>query len=109
MAAFEAARDLSLKHLKGSTLYTTLSPCPMCAGAAIFFKVKTVVIAENTNMSGSEDLLRNNGIEVIVLNDEDCADRMRDFIHGKPEQWYVVGLSCFMFFTTDRLREEGDR
>lgn len=87
MAAFEAARKKSLKELGGTTLYTTLSPCPMCAGAAIFFQVAKVVIAENMNMSGQEQMLKDRGIEVVVVDDKECEERMRQFIQGNPDKW----------------------
>lgn len=86
-AAFEDASHLPLTAFKNATLYTTLSPCPMCAGAALFFKVKRVVIADNKNMGGSEEYLRSQGVEVIVINSEDCISMMADFIKMNPDKW----------------------
>jgi cytosine deaminase len=59
----------------------------MCAGAAIYFQVKRVVIGENKNMTGREEYLRSHGIEVIVLNDEKCEKLMTDFINDQPHVW----------------------
>lgn len=86
-AAFEDAAHLPLKAFKNATLYTTLSPCPMCAGAVLFFQVKRVVIADNRNMSGREEFLRSHGVEVVVINDEKCIEMMRRFIEGNPQKW----------------------
>lgn len=85
-AAFDADRELPSSAYEGSTLYTTLSPCPMCAGAAIWFKVKRVVIADNVHMTGREELLRNSGVEVIVLNDEPAVAMMRKYVESNPEK-----------------------
>jgi cytosine deaminase len=59
----------------------------MCAGAAVFFKVKKVVIGENKNMSGREEFLRQHGIEVVILNNQACDELMTDFITNKPHLW----------------------
>lgn len=59
----------------------------MCAGAAIFFQVKRIVIGENKNMSGREEYLRQHGIEVIVLNDQVSTKLMTDFITNQPQIW----------------------
>lgn len=68
-------------------MYTTLSPCDMCTGAMILFKVKRVVIAENKNFRGGEDYLKSRGIEVVVLEDAECQTMMRKFIDEKPDVW----------------------
>ncbi|CAG9953764.1 unnamed protein product [Clonostachys rosea f. rosea IK726] len=86
-SAFENAKNHPLAAFKDGTLYTTLSPCPMCAGAAVFFKVKKVVIGENKNMSGREEFLRQHGIEVVILNNQACDELMTDFITNKPHLW----------------------
>ncbi|TVY56829.1 Cytosine deaminase [Lachnellula cervina] len=86
-SAFENAKHHPLAAFKNGTLYTTLSPCPMCAGAAIFFQVKRIVIGENKNMSGREEYLRQHGIEVIVLNDQVSTKLMTDFITNQPQIW----------------------
>jgi len=70
-----------------TTLYTTLSPCMMCAGTIIQFGIKTVVIGEEVNFSGNADFLREKGVHVIVLNDKACKALMAQFINEKPELW----------------------
>lgn len=72
---------------KNSVLYTTLSPCPMCAGAAILFGVNKVVIGENRTFEMSEDYLRSHGIEVEVADDAECHQILQDFIRDNPELW----------------------
>lgn len=59
----------------------------MCAGAAMMFQVKRVIIGENKNMSGREELLRDNGVEVVVLNDHKCEEMMTKFIEEQPNIW----------------------
>lgn len=86
-AAFDSARELDMKDFAGTTIYTTLSPCPMCAGAMILFGVKKVVIGENSHMSGREELLRSHGIEVVVLDDQDCKNVLDEFIQKWPKKW----------------------
>jgi cytosine/creatinine deaminase len=71
----------------GSTLYTTMSCCPMCTGAAIWFKVARVVIGDSTTYTGPEDLLRSRGIEVVNLNHEECINLSKKFIEAHPEKW----------------------
>jgi creatinine deaminase len=69
-------------------MYTTLSPCDMCTGACVMYKVKRVVIGENKTFVGGEDYLKSRGIEVVVLDDEECRKLMEKFIKEKPEDWY---------------------
>ena len=71
----------------GTTLYTSLSPCMMCAGTIVQFKIPHVVVAENTTFGGNEDFLRAHGVTVEIVNDERCIDLMRRFIAEKPELW----------------------
>ena len=68
-------------------LYTTLSPCSMCSGAILLYKIPHVVIGENQNFLGEEDLLRDRNVVVEVLNDPDCIKLMNDFILSKPLLW----------------------
>lgn len=70
-----------------TTLYTTLSPCMMCAGTIVQFGIPRVVIGENANFGGNEEFLRENGVEVIVADDKDCRDLMARFIAEKPALW----------------------
>ncbi len=75
------------KTYRGMTLYTSLSPCMMCAGTIVQFGIPRVVIGENTTFGGNEDFLRERGIEVIVANDPGCIALMQRFIAEKPELW----------------------
>ncbi|HZW39907.1 MAG TPA: nucleoside deaminase [Ignavibacteriaceae bacterium] len=87
MDALENAGRLSAKVYKECTLYTTLSPCSMCTGAILLYKIPKVVIAENINFMGEEELLKSRGVEVEVLRDEECINMMKKFIEDKPELW----------------------
>ncbi len=70
-----------------ATMVTTLSPCDMCTGAILLYGIPRVVIGENTTFYGGEDHLRARGVEVVVLDDEECTTMMRDFIRDNPELW----------------------
>ena len=69
-------------------LYTTLSPCMMCTGAILEFGIKRVVVGEDQNFPGNIDFLRENGVEVILADDEECKTLMSRFIEEKPEIWF---------------------
>jgi cytosine deaminase len=69
------------------TLYTTLSPCPMCSGAILLYKIPRVVIGENVTFRGAEDWLRARGVELEIRNDPACIEMMRAFIAARPELW----------------------
>ena len=87
MDALENAGRQKAAVYKESVLYTTLSPCPMCSGTIILYGIPKVVVGENKTFLGEEALLRSKGIEVIVLNDEECIDMMTKFINDKPQLW----------------------
>lgn len=70
-----------------SVLYTTLSPCPMCSGAILLYKIPRVVIGESVNFLGAEEYLLHNGVQLTVVQDEECIEIMRSFILEKPELW----------------------
>ena len=70
-----------------ATMVTTLSPCDMCTGAILLYKIPRVVIGENRTFYGAEDLLRSRGVEVIVVDDDDCVAMMTDFIAAEPSLW----------------------
>jgi cytosine/creatinine deaminase len=72
---------------KRCVLYTTLSPCPMCSGAILLYKIPHVIVGENETFLGGEEHLRSNGIRVDVLQNEECIQLMRDFITNKPALW----------------------
>jgi len=69
------------------TLVSTLSPCIMCTGTALLYRIPRVVIGENQNFMGAEDLLRERGVELVLMNDSDCIQLMRDFIRSRPDLW----------------------
>ena len=69
------------------TLVSTLSPCIMCTGTALLFRIPRVVIGENRNLLGAEDLFRQHGTSVVVVNDEACVRMMRDFISAHADLW----------------------
>jgi creatinine deaminase len=87
MDAFENAGRQPASVYKNSTMYTTLSPCPMCTGAILLYGIPKVVIGENKTFLGSEQFLKENGVEVIVVNNAECIDMMNDFIKNNPELW----------------------
>lgn len=70
-----------------ATMVTTLSPCDMCTGAILLYKIPRVVIGENTTFYGGEDYLRERGVDVVVLDDAECTALMTQFIADKPELW----------------------
>ncbi|WP_298903280.1 nucleoside deaminase [uncultured Psychroserpens sp.] len=87
MDALENAGRQKAAIYRESTLYTTLSPCPMCTGTILLYGIPKVVIGEHQTFMGEEDLLRSKGVEVIVMNDKDCIEMMTKFINNKPELW----------------------
>lgn len=87
MDALENAGRLSASVYKKCTLYTTLSPCPMCSGAIALYGIPHVVIAENENFQGEEELLRSRGVTLDILNDHQCIEMMGKFIRENPILW----------------------
>ena len=87
MDAFENAGRLTARDYTRCTLYSTLSPCDMCSGTALLYKVPRIIIGENQTFRGPEDYVRSRGVELTVLNDPTCIQLMRDFIAAKPELW----------------------
>ena len=69
------------------TLVSTLSPCIMCTGTALLFHIPRVVIGENRNFQGAEELFRQHGVSIVVLDDEECVRMMRDFISAHADLW----------------------
>ncbi|MEK7410783.1 MAG: nucleoside deaminase [Actinomycetota bacterium] len=85
--ALENAGRQSASVYARSTMYTTLSPCHMCTGAILLYKIPRVVIGENRTFMGAEELLRVNGVEVVVLDDNTCVAMMEEFIAAEPSLW----------------------
>jgi cytosine deaminase len=69
------------------TLVSTLSPCIMCTGTALLFRIPRIVVGENRNFLGAEDLFRQRGVEVVLLDDAECIAMMREFIADHPDLW----------------------
>ena len=69
------------------TLYTTLSPCPMCSGAIRLYGIPKVVIGENRTFMGDEEILKASGVELVVLQDPNCIHMMTEFIKNNPGLW----------------------
>jgi cytosine deaminase len=69
------------------TLYTTLSPCSMCSGTALLYKIPRIVIGENVNFSSEEENLKSRGVKLIILNDNESIEMMSNFIKNNPELW----------------------
>ena len=70
-----------------STMYTTLSPCPMCSGAILLYRIPRVVVGENHTFLGAEEYLRSNGVQVEVVQDPECIEMMTSFIGRHAELW----------------------
>lgn len=87
MNCLRNAGRLSAKIYRTSTMYSTLSPCPMCSGAIVLYKIPRVIVGENRTYRGAEDYLRANGIQVDVVQDAECIHLMQDFIRANPELW----------------------
>jgi len=87
MDCFENAGRLSAKDYQQSVLYTTLSPCDMCSGASLLYKIPKIIIGENKTFQGPEDYLRSRGVELEILDDAECIEMMTDFIKANPTLW----------------------
>jgi cytosine deaminase len=83
----EDAGRLPASTYARATMYTTLSPCHMCTGAILLYGIPRVVVGENRTFMGAEDLLRDHGVEVVVVDDPVCVDIMTAFITENPELW----------------------
>ncbi|MFN4292761.1 MAG: nucleoside deaminase [Thermoflexales bacterium] len=87
MDCLENAGRLKAGDYRRAVLYTTLSPCDMCSGTALLYKIPKIVIGENRTFRGPEDYLRSRGVELVVLDDPTCIQMMEEFIAKKPELW----------------------
>lgn len=76
------------RHYKGLTLYTTLSPCMMCAGTIVQFELPRLVIGEKRNFAGNIPFIQSRGVEVVLIDDPDCIALMERFICERPELWF---------------------
>ncbi len=87
MDALENAGRLTAAEYRRATIYTTLSPCHMCSGAILLYEIPHVVVGENRTFMGAEDLLRDRGVRVEVLDLTECVDLMTSFISAQPTIW----------------------
>jgi cytosine deaminase len=87
MDCLENAGRLSAADYARSTLYSTLSPCDMCSGAILLYKIPRVVVGENRTFRGPEAHLRSRGVEVEIVDNAECVQLMTDFIRKNPQLW----------------------
>ena len=87
MDCLENAGRLSARDYQRSTIYTTLSPCDMCSGAILLYKIPIVVIGENRTFTGPEAYLKSRGVELVQLDDDECYRLMQNFIRAHPTLW----------------------
>jgi len=87
MDCLENAGRLSPAEYRRAVLYSTLSPCDMCSGAVLLYKIPKVVVGENRTFRGPEEYLRQRGVELEILNAEECIALMERFIQANPELW----------------------
>jgi cytosine deaminase len=87
MNCLRNAGRLPARVYRNCTIYSTLSPCPMCSGAIVLYKIPRVVVGENKTFLGAEDYMRANGVRVDVVQDEECVGLMTSFIQSRPELW----------------------
>lgn len=87
MDCLENAGRLSAHDYQRATLYSTLSPCDMCSGAALLYKIPTIIIGENVTFTGPERYVQSRGVSLVIANDATCIELMRSFIATHPSLW----------------------
>ncbi|GAA4303774.1 nucleoside deaminase [Nibribacter koreensis] len=87
MDALENAGRQPASVYKECTMYTTLSPCPMCSGTILLYGIPRVVVGENKTFMGEEELLKSRGVDVTVVDSQECYNLMQRFIQEKPTLW----------------------
>jgi len=87
MNCLENAGRLPARIYAECILYSTLSPCPMCSGAALLYKIPHIVIGENVTFQGPEDYVRGQGVKLDIIQDTECIRLMREFIDARPDLW----------------------
>lgn len=87
MDCLENAGRLTAADYARATLYSTLSPCDMCSGAVLLYKIPTVIVGENRTFQGPEAYVRSRGVDVTVVDNAACVKLMEDFIRDKPSLW----------------------
>jgi cytosine deaminase len=87
MACLENAGRLKARDYQRAVMYTTLSPCDMCSGAILLYRIPRVIIGENRSFRGPEEYLVLRGVEIEVLDDQECYRMLQSFIHKEPALW----------------------
>jgi creatinine deaminase len=87
MDCIENAGRLKAGDYQRAILYSTLSPCDMCSGTALLYKIPRIIVGENKTFRGPEEYLRSRGIEITVLDDQECIQIMAEFIKANPSLW----------------------
>lgn len=87
MDCLENAGRLSAADYQRSVLYSTLSPCDMCSGAILLYKIPRVVIGENRNFQGPEDYLRSRGVDLEIVDSAECCQLLKHFINENEAVW----------------------
>lgn len=87
MDCLENAGRLGPSDYRRATLYSTLSPCDMCSGTALLYRIPRIIIGENRTFQGPEDYVRSRGVRLEVLDDAECIELMQAFIAAHPELW----------------------
>jgi cytosine/creatinine deaminase len=88
MDCLENAGRLKAADYARATLYSTLSPCDMCSGTALLYRIPRIVIGENRTFRGPEDYVRSRGVEIAIADDAECVALMRDFIRTRRDLWH---------------------
>ena len=87
MDCLENAGRLQAKDYRRATLYSTLSPCDMCSGAALLYGIRRIVVGENRTFKGPEEYLRSRGVALEIVDDAECYGMMQQFVAKHPELW----------------------
>ncbi len=87
MDCLENAGRLTANDYEDATLYSTLSPCDMCSGAALLYKIPRIIVGENATFRGPEEYLKKRGVSVTVVASEECIRLMKQFINTHPRLW----------------------
>ena len=87
MDCLENAGRLTAADYTRTTLYSTLSPCDMCSGAILLYKIPNVVVGENRTFQGPEEHLRSRGVVLEIVDSAECVQLMSDFIRDNPQLW----------------------
>lgn len=87
MDCLENAGRLKAADYRRAVLYSTLSPCDMCSGTALLYDIPKIVVGENRTFQGPEDYVRSRGVELVIVDNEECVALMCEFIAARPELW----------------------